>query len=55
MKNYDHVHKDKPGTQEEANQPVFVRDKDFFIRTSPATDKLDGSKLHQYIKNRFKE
>ncbi len=38
-----------------ANQPVFVRDKDFFIRTNPATDKLDGSKLHQYIKNRFNE
>ena len=23
MKNYDHVHKDKPGTQEEANQQII--------------------------------
>jgi hypothetical protein len=28
MKNYDHVHKDKPSTQEEANQQIIKAVKD---------------------------
>ena len=33
---------------------VFVDEKDFYVRTNPATDKLEGRKLSDYIKHRFK-
>ncbi len=32
---------------------VFVDDKDFYVRTNPATDKLEGSTLTKYVKQRF--
>lgn len=32
---------------------VFVDEKDFYVRTNPATDKLDGPKLLEYVKQRF--
>jgi hypothetical protein len=32
---------------------VFVDGKDFYVRTNPATDKLDGRKLLEYVKQRF--
>jgi len=33
---------------------VYVDGKDFYVRTNPSTDKLEGPKLVGYIKNRFK-
>lgn len=32
---------------------VFVDEKDFYVRTNPSTDKLDGPKQLQYIRKRF--
>jgi hypothetical protein len=37
-----------------SNIPVFVDEKDFYVRTNPATDKLEGRKQFEYISNRFK-
>jgi hypothetical protein len=34
---------------------VFVDGKDFYVRTNPATDKLDGPKLLEYVKQRFQQ
>ena len=31
----------------------FLDKKDFYVRTNPATDKLEGLKLVEYIKNHF--
>jgi hypothetical protein len=36
-----------------STSPVFVDDIDFYVRTNPATDKLDGKKQLAYIKNHF--
>ncbi|MDA7641135.1 putative DNA binding domain-containing protein, partial [Opitutaceae bacterium] len=36
-----------------AKSPVFLDRKDFFVRTNPATDKLEGTEQYNYIKNRF--
>lgn len=36
-----------------ADLPVFVDGTDFFVRTNPATDKLEGRKLLEYTKIRF--
>ena len=36
-----------------SEKEVFVKDKDFYVRTNPATDKLDGPKQIQYIRKRF--
>lgn len=33
---------------------VYVDDKDFYVRTNPATDKLEGPKLVAYINHHFK-
>lgn len=33
----------------------FLDDKDFYVRTNPATDKLEGPKLALYLKHRFGE
>jgi predicted HTH transcriptional regulator len=33
---------------------VFVDEKDFFVRTNPATDKLEGAKLVEYVRNHFR-
>ncbi len=32
---------------------IYVDDKDFYVRTNPATDKLEGPKLVAYIRNHF--
>jgi hypothetical protein len=32
---------------------AYVDDKDFYVRTNPATDKLEGPKVIEYIKNHF--
>ena len=34
---------------------VFVDGKDFYVRTNPATDRLDGPKLLEYVKQRFQQ
>ncbi len=36
-----------------SDQEVFISGKDFYIRTNPATDRLDGPKQIQYIRKRF--
>jgi Putative DNA-binding domain len=33
--------------------PVYVDENDFYVRTNPATDKLDGPKMVTYITNHF--
>jgi len=33
--------------------PCFLEGKDFYVRTNPATDKLEGPKLVKYVKHRF--
>ena len=35
-------------------EPCFLNQTDFFVRTNPATDKLDGKKQADYIRNHFK-
>jgi len=37
-----------------SSTPVFVDEKDFYVRTNPATDKLEGRKQFEYIAHRFK-
>ncbi|SKC49403.1 ATP-binding protein [Paraburkholderia hospita] len=37
----------------QSSSEVYVDDKDFYVRTNPATDKLEGPKLVAYIKNHF--
>lgn len=37
-----------------SNKPVYMYGKDFYVRTNPATDKLEGPKLVEYIINHFK-
>ena len=39
----------------ESTSPVFLDEVDFYVRTNPATDKLEGRKLHEYITNKFKK
>lgn len=38
----------------EASSPCFLDGNEFYVRTNPATDKLDGPKLVEYVRNRFK-
>jgi hypothetical protein len=38
-----------------SDKEVFVKGKDFYVRTHPATDKLEGQKAIEYIKRRFLE
>lgn len=40
---------------EEAEKPCFYQKKEFFIRTNPATDKIEGQEQHEYIQQRFKK
>ncbi len=35
------------------NKPVYIDGKDFYVRTNPATDKLEGPKLVEYINIHF--
>lgn len=36
-----------------SDRPCFMDDKIFYVRTNPATDKLEGTKQYEYIKTRF--
>tara|TARA_B110000902_G_scaffold62062_1_gene73346 strand:+ start:73 stop:1791 length:1719 start_codon:yes stop_codon:yes gene_type:complete len=36
-----------------STEPCFYDDKEFFVRTNPATDRLEGKKQREYIKRRF--
>jgi len=36
-----------------SDEEVFLDEKDFYIRTSPSTDKLEGKDLSTYLKSRF--
>jgi predicted HTH transcriptional regulator len=36
-----------------ANSPCFIEDKEFYVRSGPSTDLLEGKKQHEYIKERF--
>jgi len=38
-----------------SKKPVFLDDKDFYVRTDPATDKLEGQTQLDYIEKRFKK
>lgn len=42
-----------------SNKPVFLKNSDngeeFYIRTNPASELLNGNKLIEYVKRRFKE
>lgn len=37
-----------------SDRPCFMDDKIFYVRTNPATDKLEGTKQYEYIQARFK-
>ena len=37
----------------QSKSPCFVDDTDFYVRTNPATDKLQGRKMHEYLLNHF--
>lgn len=32
---------------------VYIQDKDFYVRANPATDKLEGRKLTEYVRQRY--
>ena len=34
--------------------PCFLHDKEFYVRTGPSSDCLEGRKTHQYIQNHFR-
>jgi len=34
--------------------PCYLEGKDFYVRTNPATDKLEGPKLVEYVKHHFR-
>ncbi len=36
-----------------SDKEVFIKDKDFYIRSGPSTDKLEGKELLNYTKSRF--
>ena len=36
-----------------SEDPCFLDGEDFFVRTNPATDKLEGPKLLEYVKHHF--
>ncbi len=36
-----------------ASSPCFLDDAEFYVRSGPATDRLDGKKQHEYIKQKF--
>ncbi len=39
----------------ESKSPCYLDNAEFYVRTNPATDKLEGPKLVQYVKNHFVE
>jgi hypothetical protein len=38
-----------------SDRPCYMNGNDFYVRTNPATDKLDGPKMVDYINSRFKK
>ena len=36
-----------------STEPCFIEERDFYVRTNPATDKLEGRMQHEYIRRRF--
>ena len=36
-----------------ASESMYLDGKDFYIRNPPATEKLEGKKLENYVKKRF--
>lgn len=38
-----------------AMSPCYLDGKEFYVRTNPATDKLEGPKLVEYVQNHFKK
>ena len=36
-----------------SRSPCYLDNEDFYVRTNPATDKLVGPKLVEYVKNHF--
>jgi hypothetical protein len=38
-----------------SQKPCYYEGNEFYVRTNPATDKLDGRQLIEYVKRRFKE
>lgn len=36
-----------------SSEPCFYDESEFYVRTNPATDKLEGKKQHEYIRERF--
>jgi restriction endonuclease S subunit len=38
-----------------SNTPCFLDENVFYVRTNPATDKLEGRKLSEYLKNHFRD
>lgn len=36
-----------------ANTPCFIDDTEFYVRSGPSTDMLEGKKQHEYIQQRF--
>ena len=39
---------------QQSPSPCYLDQNDFYVRTNPATDKLEGPKLVEYVKNHFK-
>lgn len=39
----------------QSQSPCYLDNIDFFVRTNPATDKLEGPKLVEYVKNHFNQ
>ena len=37
----------------ESPSPCYLDQNDFYVRTNPSTDKLEGPKLVAYVKNHF--
>jgi hypothetical protein len=37
----------------QSSVPCYLDNKEFYVRTNPATDKLEGPKLVEYVKNHF--
>lgn len=38
-----------------ATSPCYLDGKEFYVRTNPATDKLEGPKLVEYVQNHFQK
>jgi hypothetical protein len=37
-----------------SHRPVFIEEKEFYVRTNPATDLLEGKKLVEYVDTHFR-